>query len=260
MQLTEKELRALRYYEGDVSGNDPFWGDRKAYLTLNSLLYPGLRNERARTAEGKKLNPAILMHDRYPLLDVYGDLFSALGKGVSEKERNVYRVERHSDYLSQKEAGKTLSFTSTSTAGFLSAYADRIGIALMRIEIPAGVPALDFSEALPEYAKEEEHEILLPPWIPLTFAEIPLSEEECRILDAKKNSPLVSCLCRAGLPECSPDIQNSALLPDFAAGARVYEALNSGKEPLKEDIHAYLLFKEVLQQRLHSLFDQKIHC
>ena len=31
-------------------------------------------------------------------------------------------------------------------------------------------------------------------------------------------------------------------------------------EPLKEDIHAYLLFKEVLQQRLHSLFDQKIHC
>ncbi len=260
MQLTEKELLALRYYEGDVSGNDPFWGDPKAYLTLNSLLYPGLRNERARTAEGKKLNPAILMSDRYPLLEVYSALFAALRKGVSEKERHVCRVERYSDYLAQKEAGKTLSFTSTSTAGFLNAYADRIGIALMRIEIPAGVPALDFSEALPEYAKADEHEILLPPWIPLTFAEIPLSEEECRILDAEKNSPLVSCLCRAGLPDNIAITQNDVPLPDHSAGMRVYEALNSGREPLEEDIRAYLRFKEALQQRLRGLFDRESGC
>ncbi|MBR3151017.1 MAG: hypothetical protein IKF46_03455, partial [Erysipelotrichaceae bacterium] len=90
--------------------------------------------------------------------------------------------------------------------------------------------------------------------------EIPLSEEECRILDAEKNSPLVSCLCRAGLPDSSAVIQNDIPLPDHGAGIRVYDALNSGREPLEEDICAYLRFKEALQQRLRGLFDRETGC
>ena len=253
MQLNENEIRALRYYEGDVKGEDPFWGDPKAYLTLNSLLYPGLRNEKARTAEGKKLNPAILCHDRYPLLELYEDLFAAVCKGAEDRERTVYRVERYSDYLEQKEAGKTLSFTSTSTAGYLKAYGDRVGIALMKIVIPKGVPALDFSKALSEYAKAEEKEILLPPCAKIRIREVPLREEEETILDAQGNKPLVSALCtleapRFSLQECEEE------LPDPSSGQRVYEALNRGEEPSKEDCKAYLAFKEILQKKLWSSF------
>ena len=47
--MTEEMLQAIRYYEGDVSGNDPFWGDPKAYCTINSLLFSGVENEIART-------------------------------------------------------------------------------------------------------------------------------------------------------------------------------------------------------------------
>ena len=58
--LNEKEIRALRFYIGDVSGSDPFFSDPKAYVVLNSLFFPDISSERARAAEGKLLNPAII--------------------------------------------------------------------------------------------------------------------------------------------------------------------------------------------------------
>ena len=44
--MDKEQQKALLYYEGDVQGSDPFWGDKKAYTTLNSLLFPGFANER----------------------------------------------------------------------------------------------------------------------------------------------------------------------------------------------------------------------
>ena len=35
-------IRAIRFYEGDTHGDDPFWGDPKGYCTLNALLFPGI--------------------------------------------------------------------------------------------------------------------------------------------------------------------------------------------------------------------------
>ena len=53
-ELNGREKAALRYYIGDVSGNDEFWSDPKAYTVLNSLFFAGTATERSRAAEGKR--------------------------------------------------------------------------------------------------------------------------------------------------------------------------------------------------------------
>ncbi len=257
MKLTEREISALRFYEGDVSGDDPFLSDPKAYLTLNALLYPGIRNEEARTAEGKKLNPAIT-EDTERLLDLYRHLFSALVKGTADTPRRTYRVERWSDFLAQQDAGITLSFTSTSTAGFLPAYRDRIGIALLKFTIPAGIPALGFSEALPHYAKSEEHEILLPPFLHVSFREIPVTPQEMTILDAENRPPVTAAEADVSLPERKARAA-SRVLPVCPEAGNVYRALNAGKTPDPADIQAYLEYKEILREMLEDMFLEELY-
>ncbi|MBR2801596.1 MAG: hypothetical protein IKE21_03225 [Erysipelotrichaceae bacterium] len=254
MELTEQEIKALCFYEGDAEGSDPFWGDKKAYLTLNSLLYPGLRNERDRTAEGKKLNPAILEEEKYPLLAVYRNLLSAVCKDVRDYDRHTWRVERYSDFRQQQSVGRTLSFTSTSKAGFLKVFQDRIGIALLKVTIPAGVPALDFEEALPHYAKADEHEVLLPPFLRFSFKEVPLTEEEMEIRDAAGQPPRIACEATVSLPR-SKEKNTLISLPFPEPGKRVYAALNKGQEPQQQDIADYLAYKAALQRILHREFD-----
>jgi len=253
--ITEEEYRALRWYEGDTEGEDPFFSDRRAYLTINSLLYPGLRNERARAAEGKKLNPSFF-DDNERLLEMYRQLISALCRAEKPETRHTYRVERFSDFEAQRCSGMTLSFTSTSTAGFLPAYQDRTGIALLRFEIPAGFPALDFTEALPHYAKSDEHEILLAPYQKLEYTEIPLLESERLILDAQGNPPVISCRVKVG--RTVPQGTETVPLPHCDAGRNVYEALNCGRAPAEEDVLQYLRFKELLQQHIRVMLRENM--
>ena len=170
MKLTERQQAAVRYYEGDVSGTDPFWSDPKAYCTLNALLYPGLSTEKARAAEGKRLNSAFL-EDPERLLSLCARLFEACEAMKTETAAETWRVERMADFAICRELGHTVSFTSTSRAGFLDAYADRRGIALMHFVIPAGTPCIDLAAALDRYAKEEEAELTLPPFVSLRFTE-----------------------------------------------------------------------------------------
>ncbi|MBP0988421.1 MAG: hypothetical protein J6S92_09090, partial [Oscillospiraceae bacterium] len=62
-QLTADELHAVKYYEGDIAADeraDSFWGDARAYVTLNALLYDDLATEYTRVREGKHLNPEML--------------------------------------------------------------------------------------------------------------------------------------------------------------------------------------------------------
>ncbi|MDE6538828.1 MAG: hypothetical protein K2K66_01435, partial [Ruminococcus sp.] len=117
----------MKYYIGDVSGNDGFWSEPKAYLVLNSLLYDGIETEISRTKEGKFLNPAVL-DDVDRLLDFYDNMFSAFRKCHAESDMITYRVERYSDFLPIINKKYTVSFTSTSTGGFLDTYRDRKGI------------------------------------------------------------------------------------------------------------------------------------
>ncbi len=244
MKLTDSQISAVKYYIGDVQGDDPFWSDGKAYLVLNSLFYPDISTEQARTMEGKYLNP-IILEDVPRLLDVLSNLFSACEFGRSAPAQIAYRVERYSDYLLNRKAGKTISFTSTSTAGFLNAYRDRKGIALMKFHIPEGTPCIPVENALDSYAKPDEQEILLPPWLQLQFTECELSPDELKITDSDGKPPLISVDVEivGTVPFLSPvEIPEGGNL----AGMRVLSALNQGTEPHQDDVSAYCAWKRAI--------------
>ncbi|MBR1528146.1 MAG: hypothetical protein IJ642_02440 [Oscillospiraceae bacterium] len=244
---TEAEIRAVRYYIGDVKQlpQDGFWNDPKAYCLLNALFFPELQAETARIAEGKFLNPELLA-DLPGLTDFFKHFFSVFRKSRAEQEFITYRVERFSDYEFMKKAGKTISFTSTSEAGFLKAYQDRKGIALLRFQIPEQTPCIRMQDFFRDYAKPEEAEILLPPGLKLHFEALELSETELNILDSEGNPPLLSCLVRAENVELIQQNQNAHVSEQGAkAGIRAISALQAGKIPSPEDVRLYADWKRI---------------
>lgn len=249
MKITAEERKAIEYYEGDVSGNDPFWSDPKAYVVLNSLFFPDITTEAARSAEGKYLNPAIL-EDTERLITVYRSLLSVCRKTAMKSDVVTYRVERLADYQYCKKAGRTISFTSTSASGFLREYQDRAGIVLMRFHIPAATPCIPFADVLDKYAKSDEAEILLPPWLHLEINEILLTSSEKQILDANGKPPELSCVVNV-LQNTSP-IKLASELPENGseAGQRVYNALNSGCIPSADDVRLYCAWKQALSSQM----------
>lgn len=251
-KLSPSEENALRFYIGDVSGDDAFFGDPKAYVVINSLFFPDIATETARASEGKHLNPALIA-DIPRLIGFFGDLFSAFEKSVIEEKVLTYRVERLSDYQLMRRNSATVSMTSTSTAGFLNAYRDRRGIALMKFELENTPYCIDVSKALPYYAKSDEAEILIAPFMELSIAETELNADEMKITDCDGTPPQISCMVKpmgvaqysGSVPELSAD--------GSQAGQRIYNALNSGTQPEESDIKLYSQWKMDLQKILHSM-------
>ena len=253
MKLPDDQLQAARYYEGDVDGDDSFWGDPKAYVTLNSLFYEGIGTERRRAAEGKMLNPALL-DDPERLYQICRSLLNACRAADLHQERKTYRVERYADYLEMEKASAILSFTSTSAGGFLREYGDRSGIALMEFIIPPGIPCLPYAEVLDEdYLKTEEHEILLPPGLSADFTRLSLSGDDLEIYDAEGNPPLIKC--RAVLTGIIKTPLSAPPVPEGTeAGKRVYDALMNETEPDPEDVALYTAWKRYFRARVLSSF------
>lgn len=246
--LNNREKLWLKYYIGDVSGVDTFWSEPKAYLVLNSLLYDGIETEISRTREGKFLNPAIL-DDVDRLLDFYDNMFSAFGKCHAEDDIITYRVERYSDFLPIRKINRTISFTSTSTGGFLDAYRDRKGITLIKFSIPENVSCINVAEALDFYAKSDEKEVLLPPFMKLDLTEITLTEKELSITDSDGKNPKNSykAVCSPmNIKERTENISRDGA----KAGRRIYNALNNGIIPTENDIETYTQWK----RNLHAIY------
>lgn len=252
--LTSDEKNALRYYIGDVSGNDEFYGDTKAYVTLNSLFFSNIHTEKARTDEGKLVNPAVIA-DIPRLIGFFESLFLAFAKASLDEVTEVYRVERMSDFLLCRQKSATISLTSTSTAGFLNYYRDRRGIALLKFELPVGTNCINIANALDNYSKPEEAEILLPPFMRIDITEKPLSNSELQITDIDGMPPKISCnILPVGITPCNekiPELPHGGEL----AGKKVYAALNSHINPNENDIALYSEWKRTLQIRLHKLIN-----
>lgn len=263
-KLSLSQLHALLFYEGDTSWvttptDDLFWHDKKAYCTLNSLFFPEIGNERARAAEGKGLNPAFLDNTEW-LMKLCLDLLSVFEvDGEDASPRTTYRVERLANFEELEREGRTISFTSTSTAGFLSEYSDKKQLVLMEFHLPEGLPQAELTKLLPDYQKAEEQELLLPPWLPLCFKDHPLSDEESMILDQDGNPPVKACVVTVGEPIGLTD-EPIPMNPDGAeAGQRVMNALNAGEEPSGEDVAAYSAWKKAFVSHLkhHILTERK---
>ena len=251
-------ISAIRYYQGDVSGDDPFWGDPKAYVTLNALFFPGLDNEKARAGEGKRLNPEIVRDPRR-----LGALLSALAAGFAPLrtggELTVSRVERLSEYQLQKALGRTVSFTSTSMSGFLNAYRDKRGLALIKYVLPEGTPCLIMRESLPQYLKADEAEVLLPPGLTLAIEERPADGPLRLITDMDGDPPAVLAIATAGriMPPDAAEGADRAPFSDAAGAAaavRTLSAIAQGETPDADDAAAYIRWKAGVAHAARAMF------
>lgn len=254
--MTNDEKKALRFYIGDVSGSHPFYGDGRAYVTINSLFFPGISTETLRAAEGKPLNPEIAA-DMPRLLDFFGNLFSAFGKSTVDTAETC-RVERFSDYRLMSDAGATVSLTSTSKAGFLGSYRDRIGISLIRFALPENSPAIDVARELDFYAKPEEAEILLPPFIRLEFSELPMTERELSVTDSHGDPPKVHCKAVFTGEMADSDESDRPLTEDTSVPVNVLKKIASGQELPEEEVRGYCLWKDSLRTRLRRMLANEI--
>lgn len=255
MALTEKERNIIRFYEGDTQGDDPFYSDPKAYLTINSLFFEGVENELARTDEKKKLNPAFLDDDDR-LLDVITTLYESGYHLKNPADRILYRVERYQDYLAMKERGATVSFTSTSTAGFLNAYSDKRGLALLVIHLKKGVPCIDMAEVLDYYKKAEESEVLLLPGTKVKVKEKELPKEYLGITDMDGKEPQV--YAEIVIEGIRPVEEKECVSEEFdrEKAKEFYGYLNAHKKPTMESFEEYLHWKEQIRTKIrHNIAD-----
>lgn len=257
--LTPDEDRAVRFYEGDIAEaekDDPFWGDARAYVTLNALLYDDLATEYVRVREGKRLNPAMCT-DRPRLLRLYEALLSAAGKGAQTSACISYRVERAADFAVCRQRGMTCAFTSTARGGFLPAYGDKQEIVLLTYHVPAGTPLIIFSQMLKHYLKSNEDEILLPPFLRFAIKERPLSDADRCITDLN-GAPPAAAYDIDILPNQHIALRADALnLPDiYPAVERLYAQIqqNIPENALNPaDCAAYLQYKQALHSMIHAL-------
>ncbi len=249
--LSYRQMKALKYYIGDVSGSAPFWSNGKAYVVLNSLFFPGIGTESARAAEGKFLDPEILA-DADRLESLLRDLMSAFTSCTVSAPVTTFRVERMSDFSLCRSKSSTVSFTSTSTAGYLASYSDRKGIALLEFPLRPGIPCVDVAHELPYYAKPEEAEVLLPPGLHLDIREELLCEEHLRITDSEGHPPEIRCIAEPSEVITLPSAP-AKLLPEGAeAGMRVFKALNEGERPAEDDKEAFICWKSAFISRLFA--------
>lgn len=246
---------ALRYYVGEPKAYPNVPEDPGAYNTLNTFFFEGTDSERARVAEGKSLNPEFL-DEACDTLSLCADLMTALKYGGlnKEKEEIVYRVSRRVDVDQMLERGMTVSFTSTSKSGFLKEYTDKAHLILLQIHIAPHAPRADMAELLEDYAKPDEQEVLLPPWLPVTLESAELSTSEMAIKDRDGNPPEAKCIVKTGdsiqFKPNNPAVQGDAT--DIEARKRFYGTLMNHKTPAEADELAYIAWKERLLSLIHS--------
>ena len=255
--LTPEEAAAVRFYEGDLTclpAADPFYADSRAFVSLNALLFPGLGSEITRIREGKRLNPAVLA-DLPRLTALYSALLSAAKKGAQPRQRESWRVERAEDFAQLAAAGQTLSFTSTSLGGFLPAYGDKQGIVLMHFTVPAMTPCIVMAELLDNYAKADEQELLLPPFLTFSASERALTDAERQITDQNGRPPAavyeiaLTGQYAAGKPAARPCRVS-------AQAVSVWAQLNAGTDPAElpqAAAESLRRFKERLTAWVHSI-------
>ena len=243
-----KQEDVIRFYEGDVKGNDPFYADAKAYVTWNALLFPGMESEKARSEENRYFNPAFF--DHIPeVIDMSVQLIKCMSK--ASDDLHVYRVERFVDYACFMKEKRISSFLSTSTAGFLNAYQDKKQLVLMDITIPKGCLCADFSMLLNAYKKREEKEILLPPYLSFDCHVLEQPLEIQKITDGEGNPVKIYChMDMKGFDFPALNVCESVSEAHIQASKRVYAALNQKRVCEKEDIEKYLALKKWIQKEI----------
>ena len=242
--------KAYRYYVGDTDPSDPFFSDPKAYVTLNSLLFEGITTEYARVRENRRLDPVFLT-DPEKTICLLKSLNSLIYTHDHPKtDRTVWRVERLEDYAVMKRTGILQSFLSTSKNGFLDSYTDKIGLVLMTFHLKKDDPYIDAADELFPYPKPEEAEVTLPPFVRAAFIEREPLEREKQIRDRNGEKPAVICDVFLQADTAVFDQTGDISEEDIRRAVRLYEALNSGKDILPDDLQSYLRIKAYIRTKI----------
>lgn len=250
-----KQEDIIRFYEGDVKEkNGPFYSDTKAYVTWNSLLFPTIETEIARSKENRILNSSFVDHID-EIIDMSFELYKTMQP--SKEDKVVYRVERLSDYSLFLSEGRFTSFVSTSTSGFLNAYQDKEGLVLLKIIIPKGNRCVDFSEVLDDYKKAEEKEILLPPYSSFQYTNLEMNEEIKNIKDRNSHSPVVYAEIVIGKQkydhfECNDPFS----MENIESSKKFYDCLNHKEQFDLEDASKYMILKTGIQNEIKRRMEE----
>lgn len=278
--ITQSEKNSLLYYQGtidrirpDSSGSHPekFYQVPDAYEVINTLLFPGIENEKARIMEGRTLHEELL--DYMPeLLQVYCNIYSAMCKytfGLSGKDRLYTWRKDRMNTLGFLQAGCNPCFLSTSLTEEISPYyRKKAGILLLEIEAPAWVEHLDMNKALGDSsAYPEEDEILFAPFLHFELEELKLNEKEKDFQDINGEAPKGKYLLHisgstieaekkkdSGFRDSLRRLYDEIMEPEAIENAKkVLRLLQSGEPPQetavgrydnwKRTIHAYLRLK-----------------
>lgn len=256
-EMLSDSLRALRFYTGDVRDedpDDPVFSDEKAYVTLNSLLFEGIKTEKARSEEGRKLNSAFLrnLQETVLIMEKLIDCMKA-----SEKEETVYRVERSADYTCFKEEGMFTSFTSCSDAGFLKKYEDKFDLVLMEVHIHKGVRCIRVQEALFDYLKNEEKEVLIAPYTKIICTETELKNEYADIRDGRNNPPAMYVRVDAYPLEREWEDPVYPSEEDIEKSVHFYESLNKHELVTEDNRKAYERVKKYIRSSVNTYLNRR---
>ena len=201
MKFTRDEIDALLFYQGsieNISNNTvqrmkSFYAIDQAYNVLNALLYPGIGDEKARIAEGKKLNQELVLH-MPELLKIYCNIYSAMCKYTFFYEKNATFSTRRADReysVREYKRGINFSFLSTTSKNQVDQYfCKKEGLVLLDVEPLTLAEHIDLNKVLgdgSEYRGEEE--ILYAPFLHVQLDEIQLNEHERRLRDCSGNPP-----------------------------------------------------------------------
>lgn len=200
--ISENEKRSVCFYQGGVNITlkeseqhlIPFYQVTNAYEVMNTLLFPGIKNEQVRISEeSRELNPILL--DYMPeLIKVYCDIYSAMCKYTycvkNSTDYYLYRKDRMNT-LQFLEKGSTPCFFSTSFVQEIKPYFhEKAGLILLELEVPTMVEHLSVNDVLGDLSiHPDEEEILLSPFLCLNLESMVLSEKEALFKDKNGESP-----------------------------------------------------------------------
>lgn len=202
-KISINEIDAIRVYIGDIRKRnsdgkisdmkikDDIYGNKNIYKTLNALFYHGIENEKNRIIEENGKLCDSIFNRMSEIVNLYCDIYTAMCKYIRGHKDTVYskRIDRY-DALNSFEYCHTISFTSTSKNDYNPEFSNKNGIILLEYEISPVTPHLDLFDVLQdEYLHESEHEILLPPFIPIEITTCRLNEKDMFIRDMRGDIP-----------------------------------------------------------------------
>lgn len=281
--ITEKEIDAVRYYQGDTrkrlengqlsktEKNEGFFGIPSAYRTMNCLMFGGTGNEKERIREKNgRLNPQVFL-EAEKAVEVFCDIFRAMCKNAAAKKSKnnarqlVYRTERGISVQELKK-GHTVSFTSTSKENKPEKFLrEKSGLTLLDIIFPSQIPHLDFEDLLGEdYLFKNQKEILLPPFLEIEMEPLELTRAELQYRDTDDKPPCGKYLVYVkGMHWNDVNIDADPGLvfaPERCRqAAAVLGKMINGEEPDEPEVMAYCLWKKDVRDLMKKEF-YEIYC